>query len=128
MSRYLSRPAPELATRERCFVRELVNKPSIPGASLAACRVEPGVSTELHRLDVAEWYLVRRGSGLMEVAGGPPFPVGPGDVVTIPAGASQRVRNTGDDDLVFDCLCIPRFTPDRYEPLEKPARGPADVA
>jgi mannose-6-phosphate isomerase-like protein (cupin superfamily) len=117
MSRYLTRSPAEFPTRERIFVRELVNQPSVPGASLAECRVEPGVTTELHRLTVAEWYLVRRGSGLMEVAGGEPFAVGPGDIVSIPAGASQRIRNSGSDDLVIDCLCVPRFTPDCYEPL-----------
>lgn len=125
MSRYLSRRPPEFPTRERCFVRELVNRPSVAAASVAECRVEPGVRTELHRLSVAEWYLVQRGSGLMEVAGEAPFPVAAGDVVAVPAGASQRIRNTGDDDLVFACLCVPRFTPDCYEPLEK---GADDVA
>jgi mannose-6-phosphate isomerase-like protein (cupin superfamily) len=132
----LRRIPAEFPTRERCFIRELVNEADVPGASLAACRVEPGVTTELHRLSVAEWYLVRRGSGLMEVAGETPFEVGPGDVVPVPAGASQRICNTGREDLLFDCLCVPRFTPDCYEALEgppgdppgDPAGDPADVA
>lgn len=128
MSRYLIRRPAEFPTRERCFVRELVNRPSVPGASVAECRVEPGVTTELHRLSVAEWYLVRRGTGQMEVAGEEPFDVGPGDVVSVPAGASQRIRNTGSDDLVFDCLCVPRFTPDCYEALDARPGGPAGVA
>ena len=128
MSRYLSRRPAEFPTRERCFVRELVNKPALAGASLAECRVEPGVTTELHRLSVAEWYVVRRGTGLMEVGGEEPFAVGPGDLVSIPAGVSQRIRNTGDDDLVFDCLCVPRFTADCYESLENRAGVPSGVA
>jgi mannose-6-phosphate isomerase-like protein (cupin superfamily) len=128
LSRYLRRRPPEFPTREHCFVRELVNHPSVPAASVAECRVEPGVVTELHRLSVAEWYLVRQGAGLMEVAGDAPFEVGPGDVVAVPAGASQRIRNNGSDDLVFDCLCVPRFTPDCYEALESRNGGPAGVA
>jgi mannose-6-phosphate isomerase-like protein (cupin superfamily) len=32
-----------------------------------------------------------------------------GDVVMIPAGMAQRITNTGDDDLVFYCLCTPHF-------------------
>lgn len=123
MSRYLSRPPAEIPTRERCHIRELVNDPAVPDASVAECRVEPGVTTELHRLSVAEWYLIRRGSGRMEVAGEVPFEVAPGDVVSVPAGASQRIRNTGRDDLVFECLCVPRFTPDCYESLEGAALG-----
>ncbi len=118
VSKYLQRTRDEILTSERCFIRELVNDPAVPDASLAECRVEPGVTTELHRLSVAEWYVIREGQGRMEVAGEAPFAVAPGDVVAIPPGASQRIRNTGDGDLVFHCLCVPRFTPDSYESLE----------
>lgn len=117
MSKYLHRARNEILTSERCFIRELVNDPAFPDASLAECRVAPGVTTELHRLSVAEWYVIREGRGLMEVAGEAPFAVAPGDIVAIPAGVSQRVRNTGDGDLIFHCLCVPRFTPDGYESL-----------
>ncbi|PWB62199.1 MAG: cupin domain-containing protein, partial [Betaproteobacteria bacterium] len=44
--------------------------------------------------------------------------VGPGDVVVIPAGVAQSIRNLGDRDLVFHCICTPRFTPDCYESLD----------
>lgn len=108
----------ELYTRERVHVTELLNDPAAPDVSLARCRVEPGVTTELHRLAVAEWYVLEQGEGLMEVGGGEPFAVGPGDVVAIPAGTSQRITNTGDRDLVLQCVCLPRFTEDAYTPLE----------
>lgn len=108
----------EVWTAERCYVREILNDPRVPEASLAECRVEPGVTTELHRLQVAEWYLIGRGRGLMQVGDEPPFPVGPGDAVAIPAGCAQRITNRGDTDLVFQCLCMPRFTPNCYEALE----------
>jgi len=108
----------EIYTRERCFITELMNHPSAPDASLALCRVEPGVTTELHRLSVREWYIVRTGAGMMELGGGAPFDIGPGDCVAIAAGQAQRVTNTGDSDLIFECLCLPRFTPACYEPLE----------
>jgi mannose-6-phosphate isomerase-like protein (cupin superfamily) len=39
-------------------------------------------------------------------------------VVVIPAGVSQQIQNEGQGDLVFYCICTPRFTPDCYEPLE----------
>jgi mannose-6-phosphate isomerase-like protein (cupin superfamily) len=54
----------------------------------------------------------------MEVDGGPQIEVGPGDTVEIPAGVSQRITNTGDDDLLLQCVCLPRFTPECYESLE----------
>ena len=105
-------------TSERCYIREILNDPRVADASLAESRVEPGVTTELHRLSVAEWYLIRAGRGLMQVGDAEPFEVGAGDTVVIPAGAAQRIGNLSDEDLEFLCLCLPRFTPDCYEALE----------
>ncbi|MFQ5548497.1 MAG: cupin domain-containing protein [Woeseia sp.] len=108
----------EVWTGERCFITELMNDPAIPEVSLAQCRVPPGTTTQLHRLSVDEWYVVDQGSGLMAVGSDTPFQVVPGDTITVPAGVSQRITNTGDSDLVFQCVCIPRFTPGSYESLE----------
>lgn len=108
----------EVLTRERCYIRERINDPAIRDFSLADCRVPPGITTELHRLDVNEWYLIVHGRGSMEVGGNPAFEVGPGDTVSIPQGVSQRIRNIGDADLELQCICIPRFTASAYEPLE----------
>jgi mannose-6-phosphate isomerase-like protein (cupin superfamily) len=108
----------EILTRERCYIRELLNDAAVPQVSLAECRVPPGTTTQLHRLSVAEWYIIRTGEGLMEVAGGEPCPVAPGDVVAIPPQAAQRIRNSGPAELIFLCLCLPAFTPECYEALE----------
>jgi mannose-6-phosphate isomerase-like protein (cupin superfamily) len=108
----------EVHTRERCYIRELLNDEAVPQASIAISRVPPGVTTELHRLSVAEWYIIESGEGLMEIGGGAPFAVGPGDVVAIPSRKSQRITNTGSVDLTFLCLCLPAFTPECYESLE----------
>lgn len=108
----------EFWTSERCFIRELINVESITEFSLANSRVEPGVVTELHCLSVREWYYIAAGSGLMEVGDGPPIEVGPGDTVEIPADVSQRITNTGSTDLLLQCVCMPRFTPDCYKSLE----------
>ena len=108
----------EFLTRERLYIVERVNDPAVPAFSLADARVEPGILTELHSLEVNEWYSIRQGRGLMEVGGGEPFQVSVGDTVIIPAGTSQRIRNTGTDDLLFQCICMPRFTPGAYTPLE----------
>lgn len=108
----------EFWTDERCFIHELINAESVPDFSLANSRVEVGVVTELHSLSVREWYFITAGKGLMEVGGGPQIEVGPGDTVEIPAGVSQRITNTGDSDLLLQCVCLPRFTPDCYTSLE----------
>ncbi len=108
----------EFLTRERLYITERLNDPAAPPLSLADARVEPGVTTELHKLTVDEWYVIQSGSGLMEIDGGNPFEVRPGDTVIIPAGTSQRISNSGESDLSFQCVCVPRFTEACYESLE----------
>lgn len=107
----------EFWTGERCFITELLNDPSMPEASLARARVEPGITTALHRLDVEETYVIEAGEGLMQV-GEARFPVTAGDSVRIAEGVAQRITNTGQGDLVFLCLCRPRFRPDGYTDLD----------
>lgn len=108
----------EVLTTERCFIRERLNDRSVPDVSVAETRVEPGVTTQLHRLTVSEWYLISSGEGLMEVGDEAPIAVESGDVVVIPANVSQRITNTGSVSLVFDCVCVPRFTAGCYETME----------
>jgi mannose-6-phosphate isomerase-like protein (cupin superfamily) len=108
----------EFPTRERIFITERLNDSAVPDLSLADARLEPGVTTELHRLTVNEWYVIQHGAGLMEVGDREPFEVGLGDIVVIPAGVSQRITNTGDADLRFQCVCMPRFTEDSYHSME----------
>lgn len=108
----------EFWTEERCFITELHNAAASPETSLALARVEPGVVTQLHRLaGVTERYIVRRGTGLLDVDGVEQV-LGVGDQAVIPADAAQRVTNIGDVDLEFYCLCTPRFTPESYVNLE----------
>jgi mannose-6-phosphate isomerase-like protein (cupin superfamily) len=108
----------EFWTEERCYITELLNDPASPDASLAIARVESGVTTQLHKLvGVSERYIVRKGRGVVEVDGVKQL-LGVGDQVVIPADAAQRITNTGDTDLEFYCLCVPRFRPGSYVSLE----------
>lgn len=113
-----TKPATEVWTAERCFITELLNNDSQPEVSLARTRVEPGVTTQLHQLSVFEWYIVESGNGCMRVGDEKPFSVNPGDTVTIPKHAPQQIANTGHEDLVFLCVCTPRFLPECYTSLE----------
>lgn len=109
---------PEFLTDERCHIVERWNDPLDAACSIAQARVEAGVSTAWHCLDgVVERYRILAGQGLVEVGELPPTPVKPGDIVVIPAGVRQRISNGGDEDLVFDCVCTPRFTPECYRRL-----------
>ena len=92
----------EFETPERLHILERWNHPDDRSVSVARARVQPGVTTALHRLrGIDERYLLTSGSGIVEVEGFPPTKVGPGDVVMIPADAGQRIRNTGTEDLLF---------------------------
>lgn len=116
---------PEYYFEERCHITEWWNSTDDAAASIARARVEPGVSTRLHRLrGVTERYVVLEGEGRVTVGDRAPEWVGPGDVVVIPPGANQRIANTGGTDLVFLAVCTPRFRPEIYEDLEKD--NPAD--
>ena len=115
-------PSREFWTTERCFILETWNDASDGVVSVARARMEPGITTQLHALEgIDERYLVAEGTGLVEVGGEEPTPVDAGDLVFIPAGASQRITNTGDTDLVFYCICTPPFVPEAYVDLESPA-------
>jgi mannose-6-phosphate isomerase-like protein (cupin superfamily) len=72
------------------------------------------VTTVLHRLDVDERYIVMNGRGRISIEGCDTVEIGAGDVALVPAGKAQCVENLGEHDLVFYCLCTPRFEPRHY--------------
>ena len=109
---------PEVWTSERCFISELINEETWPEFSIARTRVEPGVTTQLHALSVHEIYVIESGIGLMTVGDDAPFLVGPGEVVTIPQHVAQCIENTGSNDLLFVCVCTPKFSRECYTSLE----------
>ena len=105
----------EFLTDEHCFILEVSNDPGDPDVSIARARVGPGVTTAWHRLDgIVERYVIVGGRGRVELGHMPPTLVGEGDVVRIPANVAQRITNVGGEDLVFFCVCTPRFTPTAY--------------
>jgi mannose-6-phosphate isomerase-like protein (cupin superfamily) len=105
--------------KEHCFITERWNSPFDQEVSVAQARVEPGITTRLHRLkDVTERYIIIEGNGIAEVGELPPTEVGPGDVVLIPPGTPQKITNIGDSDLIFLAICTPRFTQDVYEDID----------
>ena len=109
----------EYFTDERCHILELSNSSADPDVSIARARVEPGVTTKQHRVaGTVERYVILEGCGRVYVEGLPDSDVAPGDVVIIPAGVTQSIQNTGDRDLVFLCICNPRFEWANYASLE----------
>ena len=109
----------EYETEERCSILELANDPDDPQVSIARARVSPGVTTAWHKLDgVSERYLIVQGQGIVNIADLPETKVTVGDVVRIPSGVPQRIRNTGEGDLLFYAICSPRFYAGCYVALE----------
>lgn len=105
----------EFYTPERCHIVEIHNTADDADCSIARARVAPGVTTQLHRLNgTIERYVILGGRGTVKVDGNPPEAVAPLDVVYIPEGVSQEITNTGDVDLVFLCICTPRFKKENY--------------
>lgn len=106
-------------TDERCLIAEIANDPDDEEVSIARARVRSGTATAWHRLSgITERYIIVAGQGRAEVEGLEPADVTAGDVLRIPAQCAQRIINTGETDLIFYCVCSPRFRPENYETLE----------
>lgn len=107
----------EFHTSERCHIIEVINRSDHEDVSIAQARVEPGVTTRWHTVEAREIYYILSGNGRAEV-GDDITEVGPGDAVSIPFGVRQRIANTGTEDLIFLCVCTPRFRVEGYKELE----------
>jgi mannose-6-phosphate isomerase-like protein (cupin superfamily) len=122
-------PSQEFFPPEGCYILELSNSAEDPATSIARARVAPGKATRRHRVrGTVERDFILEGKGLVEVGRLPPREVNPGDVVLIPPDCRQRITNTGQEDLIFLCLCTPRFIPEAYEDLESDPAGNRDRA
>ncbi len=98
----------EYLTLEGCFIAENFSDKDV---SIARATVNPGISTMPHHLKgVQEIYLITSGQAKVTVGSLEPADLGVGDVVIIPPGMSQKITNIGKTDLVFYCICTPRFT------------------
>jgi mannose-6-phosphate isomerase-like protein (cupin superfamily) len=116
----------EILTPEGCWILESSNNDSDSAVSIARARVMPGTTTQWHCLrGVEERYLIISGSGIMRTGTLAPAKVGPGDIVVIPAGVPQQITNDGETDLIFYCICTPRFSPGCYQSLAGRNPGPA---
>lgn len=102
---------------ERIYIREIMNAPEEPDISLARFRVPAGSTTQLHALTISEWYIMESGTGIVEVDGHK-IKMSAGENIKINPGQSQRVINTGAEELVFQSICTPRWTHECYKNLE----------
>lgn len=102
---------PEFTAGDNCRLREILHPDKQDLTlrySLAHAVVAPGQTTWLHALKTSEVYYILSGRGEMRIDD-ETAPVGPGDTVYIPPGATQQVTNRGTDDLVFLCIVDPAW-------------------
>ena len=118
-------PHTEFFFDEGCHILELLNASDDEGLSIARARVEPGVTTRLHRLHgTTERYIIIEGQGEVVLNQSLAKAVTVGDVVIIPAGNPQQITNTGNKELVFLAICTPRFRTEAYEDIDDaPIKG-----
>jgi len=114
-----TRESAEFYTPERCYIIEIMNQPGID-FSIARARLEPGVSDALHSLaGTHEAYYILSGRGRLRF-GNEEREVGPADIVLYAPGVPQTITNIGSNDLIFLCVCVPRFKKEIYVNLEQP--------
>lgn len=99
-------------TRDRSEIRPILDRTNSTATnqSLAEATLPPGAETEEHYHPRSEEiYYVLHGRGLMTLKGDR-REVGPGDGILIPPGTRHRIRNTGQEPLVFLCCCSPPYS------------------
>ena len=108
----------EFYTDEKCHIIEMMNLPEIENVSVSRARVEPGITTQNHALTFDEIYYVLEGKGEMQINTGEIKLLSKGDLAFIKKGSSQKITNILDKDLIFLCICTPRFKPEGYAAKE----------
>ena len=112
----------EFIAGDNSILRELLHPDNDKGNlelkySLAHAVVKPGDVTSLHLMTTSEVYYVLQGKGLMYV-GNEKKEVKEGQVIYIPPNSPQRIRNTGNQDLVFLCIVDPAWKKENEDILE----------
>ena len=103
---------------EGCHILELLNDNEHEDLSIARARVEPNKETQLHALrKTIERYIIQQGEGLATI-NGEEYYVEKNDVLIIEKDQSQKIRNTGIEDLIFLVICSPRFEETNYQTLD----------
>ncbi|RLF45143.1 MAG: cupin domain-containing protein [Thermoplasmata archaeon] len=111
----------EIIAGDNSILKEIFNplKDDIDvGYSLALARVKPGEITCKHKLKTSsEVYVILRGKGIMHIDD-ETAEVREGHIIYIPPNSVQRIKNAGNEDLVFLCIVYPPWRKEDEEILE----------
>lgn len=101
-------------TKDGSEIRELLahRNSCIRNQSLAEARLPVGATTTPHHHPkTEEIYYILQGQGRMHIDAEATL-VGPGDAIAIPPGTTHKIKNIGDETLVFLCCCAPGYEHD----------------
>ncbi|MCW3051637.1 MAG: hypothetical protein JWN14_807 [Chthonomonadales bacterium] len=104
--------APAFTTKDTSTIREILapRNSSLVQQSLAEATLRSGAKTEAHlHPQTEEIYYILAGTGRMAIES-ELRQVSVGDGIAIPAGKRHQILNTGVEDLVFLCCCVPAYT------------------
>ena len=108
-------PSAEYYFEEGCRIIETSNSADDEDVSIAHARIEKGQRTKWHSLNnTTERYVILPGCGAVEAETAKPCDITTSDVVIVPASTRQRIKNTGENDLLFLAICSPRFQKKNY--------------
>ena len=99
-------------TKDTSTIREILapRNSALIQQSLAEATLLPGAKTEAHlHPQTEEIYYILAGTGCMAIES-EQRQVSVGDGIAIPAGKRHQILNTGMQDLVFLCCCVPAYT------------------
>lgn len=86
------------------------------GYSLAIARIKPKSITTLHKLKHSEVYFILKGKGEIYIDD-EIDEITEGDTIYIPPHSRQRIKNIGNEELVFLCIVDPAWAPQIEEIL-----------
>lgn len=110
----------EIIAGDKTILRELLNplKENINVRySLALAKVKQGEITLAHRLKSSEVYYILRGVGEMYIDS-EKEKVSVGQLIYIPPNSVQRIKNIGQNDLVFLCIVEPAWKKENEEVIK----------
>jgi mannose-6-phosphate isomerase-like protein (cupin superfamily) len=109
---------PSFTAGDETIIRELLHPKNDPvplGYSLAHAEVPPGAASLPHRLHGrSETYLLLEGEGQAYIDG-QAYDLQKDELLYIPAGAEQYIRNTGAGVLRFLCIVDPPWSAETEE-------------
>tara|TARA_R110002072_G_scaffold3803_3_gene27130 strand:- start:89 stop:454 length:366 start_codon:yes stop_codon:yes gene_type:complete len=111
---------PEFIANDGCLIREWVHPKNdavdLP-YSVAMATVEIGKQSYKHALEQTEVYIIFSGEGVMHIDDEAQEVIS-GEAILVPAGATQWIENTADEELCFIAIVNPPWSDEGDKRIE----------